>query len=82
MSELYGFRKSQGLGPRCGVDVAADGVDRSDGLEPIEDGRVANVPGVDDRLRASQGRKGFGPQQPVGVGDEANDEAGHGGSLA
>ena len=48
--EPHGFRRSKRAGPWLGVHVAADGVDWSDAVELIEDGRIANVAGVEDGL--------------------------------
>lgn len=38
----------QGSSPRFGVHIAADGYDRSDGFELIEDGGIPDVASVDD----------------------------------
>ena len=63
------FRK--GLAPRLGIHVAAHGVNRSGVLELAEDGRIANVASMNDRVAATERRDRFGPKQTVRVGDQA-----------
>jgi hypothetical protein len=61
-------------GPRPFVDIAAD---RSEGrkvCELFQDFWRANVAGVDDALRASQCQQRFGPQQAMGIGDDADED--------
>jgi hypothetical protein len=42
------FGGGQGFSPRFGVHIAADGHDRSDGFELIEDGGIPDVASVDN----------------------------------
>jgi hypothetical protein len=63
-------------GPRAAIVVAAHGGDRRQGGQLFQDARIADVAAVNDVVAAAQEVFGFGPQETVGVGDEAY--AGHG----
>lgn len=56
------------------VDVAANGCNRGDVGESIENLRRSDVPGMNDVLRATQRFKGFGPKPAVGIGDDADQD--------
>lgn len=58
------------------VGVAANREDRRDGLELVENGRVADVAGVQDPVAATEPVEDFGPQQAVGVGEDAETDHG------
>ena len=47
---------------------------------PRQDLRAADIPGMDDEFHALQGRNRLGPQQPVGIGDDADEMFSHTGS--
>ena len=55
------------------VAVAPHRGHRGDGRQVIENGRVADVARVDDEVAAAQERLRLGPQQAVGVGDDADE---------
>ena len=55
--------------PGTFVDVSADRNNGRDGSEPFQDGEGADVPGVDDEVRAHESRDRFGSEQTVGIGD-------------
>lgn len=59
------------LYPLTTITVAADGGKRRQISEFFQDGRVADIPRVDDEIAASQELPGLGPQKPVSVGNEA-----------
>jgi hypothetical protein len=50
--ELQGLSERQGFCPGLGVDIAADGVERGDSTELIEDSWIADVAGVEDCVGA------------------------------
>ena len=64
-------------GPVAPVGVAPDRVHRGEALKLAQKARVADVPGVDDEFHALQGLDGFGPQQAVGIGDDADEMFSH-----
>lgn len=55
------------------VDVAADGGDGGDPGERVEDGDFAHVAEVEDAVDAAEGGDGFGTEEAVGVGDDAEE---------
>ena len=64
--ELKGFR-----GRECGagavdIDVAANGGDRRDTVEFFQNGRVADIPGVDDVIDSGERCDRLRAQEPVG----------------
>ena len=65
-------------GPITPVGVAPDCVHRRDLVQGRDYLRVADVSGVDDELDAGQGFNGFGAQQTVGVGNDADQMFRHG----
>lgn len=75
--ELDDFGKRECFGPRCGVDVPANGVDGSNGSELVEHGGIADVAGVHDGVGAFQSRHSFRTEEAVGVGDDAEEERVH-----
>ena len=54
------------------VDIAPDCCQGSDVAQPVEDGGIADVSGVQDVLGIAQRQHGLGPEQAMGVGDDAN----------
>ena len=62
--------------PRRFVDVAADGCEWSDCFQLIENRRIAYIASVNDVIGATQRLNGLGPQQTVGVGDDADEGRG------
>jgi hypothetical protein len=64
------LRKTRGPAPL--VIVAANGGDRRDLGQPLQDGRIADVAGVNDEIAAAKRFDRLGPQQPVGIGDQSD----------
>ena len=50
-SEVHDRRLRKDFTPGLGIHIAADRVDRRDGLQLFENERVADIAGVDDRVR-------------------------------
>jgi hypothetical protein len=63
--EARDFRKTQ-----SDVDVSADSRHRSNLAEPVEHGRRAHVPTVQDVVDVREGGEDLGPKQAVCVGDD------------
>jgi hypothetical protein len=74
---LEGCTRGEGLGPVPFVDIAADGRDRGQGAEGLEDGSRADIPCVYDQVRPLKRLDGFRPQESVGIGDQADAAAAH-----
>jgi len=55
-----------------GIDVAANSSHWSDLAEAVEDARVVDIAGVQDMVDAGEFGDGFGTEEAVGVGDDAN----------
>ena len=53
------------------IRVAGDSLHGSDVLECGHDLRSPHVTGMQDQVNASQGTEGFGPDEAMGVRDEA-----------
>jgi len=71
-AQLYGFGGVQVVEDGGGVHVAADGREGSDFAEPVEDARVVDIAGVKDVVDAIEFGDGFGTEEAVGVGDDAD----------
>jgi hypothetical protein len=56
--------------PAAPVVIPAHGGERGDRGEVFQDGRVADVPRVDEDVAAAQERGGLGAEEPVGIGDD------------
>ena len=54
------------------IDISPDCRHRSKVAEPVEDGGIADVSGMQDVLGIAQRQHGLGPEQAMGVGDDAN----------
>lgn len=67
----------KGLAPRLGVYIAAHGMDPCGVLELAQDGAIAYIAGMNDRLRATKRSDRLGPKQTVRVGDQAKDKGLH-----
>ena len=72
IGQLDGIRSGYALGDVAPVGVAADGSDRGDPGEALEDLRIADVTGVDDQIALGQRLQRFVPEQAVGVRDDAD----------
>ena len=70
-----GERKARG--PGFAVNVAANGENGCDGLELVEDGRVADVACVNDSVGAFERGEGFRAEETVGIRDDAEEERFH-----
>lgn len=75
--EFDDCRERKGRGPGLGVHVAANGGDRCDGFELVEDGPAADVACVNDGLRAFERGESFGAEEAVGIGDDAEEKRFH-----
>jgi hypothetical protein len=67
-----GFNLRQASAGAFDIDVAADGGDRRDAFERGKDLDFADVAEMKDAVDSSECRKGFGTEQAVGVGYNAN----------
>src|SRR5262249_45655980 len=59
--------------PRPAVVVAADGMHRREGLQRLQNLRSSDVARMDDEVGTTQGGQRLWPNQPVRVGDNADD---------
>ena len=71
-AQLDGFGGVQIIEDRGGIHIAADGGEGSDLAQAIEDTRIVDVPGMEDVVDARQFGDGFGAEQTVCVGDDAD----------
>jgi hypothetical protein len=69
-----------GLGEFCAearsIDVAADGGEGRDLAKALQDRGIADVAGVEDVADTGQGGEGFGAEEAVGIGEDADGEGG------
>ena len=72
-AELDSFGGGELGAGAVGVDVAADGGDGGDLAEGVEDVGVADVAGVEDVVDAAERGEGFGAEEAVGVGEDADE---------
>jgi len=63
----------QSLSPNAMVDITPNRRDRSNLQKTVEDLRLTNISCVDDQFGALESLDGFGTQQTVGIGDNANE---------
>src|SRR5713101_1144229 len=61
--------------PRAPIHIAAHGGYGGEFAQAVENSRITYVSGVQNAMGATQGGDGFGPQQAVGVGDDADSHA-------
>lgn len=73
-ADLENVSFGQCAGPGSFVDVAADCRELRNCPQLIENLGLANIPGVDDVVRAVQGLHRLGTKQAVRVGNDANDD--------
>ncbi len=66
------FRSRQVGARTAHIDVAADGCDRGEVAQRIQDRRVADVAGMQDVLDAAQGFDCLRPEQAMGIGNNAD----------
>ena len=71
-AEIDEFSFGQFCAGAIGVDVAADGGDRSDLSEARKDADIAYVSCVKDMVNTAQRRQNFGTKLGVGVRDDAD----------
>ena len=71
-AELNNFRLEQSPSPSAFVHVAANGRQRSNSGEFLENLRRAHISGMNDVIRAAQRRHGLRPEQAMRVGDDAD----------
>jgi hypothetical protein len=71
-AQLYGFGGVEVVEDGGRVDIAADGGEQGDLTEAVEDARVVDIAGVEDVVDAGEFGDGFGAEEAVGVGDDAN----------
>ena len=64
-------------GPVVLIDIAPHRQDRGDFFQGRQDLRAADIPGMDDEFHALQGRDRLGPQQAVGIGNDADEVFSH-----
>ena len=65
--------QGQPPGPFAPVGIAPHRLNRGDFLQGCQHPEVANIPGVDDELHPPEDLGRLWPQQPVGVGDDADE---------
>ena len=75
-ADFYEFGRGQFTGPGFDIHVAADGGDGSNAAERVEDFASANVARVEDVVGAAKSFDGFGAEQAVGIGNNAENHAG------
>ena len=81
-ANLEHFRGWNRLRPGCIVDVAADGDDRRQAGQFGDDLRIADVSGMDNEIAAPQEVERLGPEQPMRIGNQADNEfVGHAGRF-
>lgn len=68
----HDFSFGQAAAAACAVDVAADGGERRDGGEGVEDFGVADVAEVEDGVDALEKGENFGAEQAVGVTEDGD----------
>src|SRR6185437_6926445 len=66
----FGGRKLRG--GAAGIDVAANGRNGRDLFEGVQDGDIADVARMKDVRGSAESLKGFGTQQAVSIGDDAD----------
>jgi hypothetical protein len=71
-ADLKDGRFGEHPGPVAAIDVAADGRDRGDARQVLQDRGITDVAGVNDEVAAAQRLDGFGAKKPMGVRDQAN----------
>jgi hypothetical protein len=74
--DLDHFRVGQLFGPFFLVDVAANGRKGRDRLQLLENLRSADITGMDDVPRSTQGFEGLRTKQAMRVGDDADEDGG------
>jgi hypothetical protein len=72
IADLHGLRRAYAARPERPVVVPADRGERRERAQLGEDLQRPDVAGVDDVRRAAQPLDRRGPQEAVGVGDEAD----------
>ena len=72
-SDLDYFGLGQVGCPGGCVHISANGMDGGDFGELIQDIWIADVAGMDDDLDALEGFEGFGAEEAVGVGEDADE---------
>jgi len=75
---LEGFRFGEIAGPRLPINVASHGLDRRQGTQGVEDRGFADVPAVNDQLRATERLERLRPEEPVGIRNHTDAAPSHG----
>ncbi len=64
---LEGFRLGEIAGPRLPINVASHGLDRRQCTQGLKDRGSADIPAVNDQLRAPERLERLRPEEPVGI---------------
>ena len=72
-AEFDNFGLGEPPGPAAFVDVAANGSEGCNCCQFFENFGIADIPGVNDVVRAAQRSDRFRTKQPVRVGDDADE---------
>jgi hypothetical protein len=73
LARRHNLGEGQRSRPRLRIDVATHRRRRRYGAETFEDPGSADITGVDDAIAPAQRIDGFGTEQTVRIGDDADD---------
>ena len=74
LADLDKLAHGQRRCPVAMIDVPTNHMSGCDVFKPIDQLRLTDVAGVDDQVRPAERVDGFGPQQPVGIRNDADNE--------
>jgi hypothetical protein len=76
LADAHPFGLLEMLRPGSAIVIAAHAYERRQLRKLLENGGAPDISAVENQAAAGQKRRGFGPQQSVSIGDEADADTG------